>query len=89
MDADQVIEIGQQALLTAMFTAAPVLLTALAIGLLIGMIQAATQIQEMTLSFIPKLFGMAMALTLFGKYMLGLLVRFTETLYEQIPTILG
>ncbi|MGV6852445.1 MAG: flagellar biosynthesis protein FliQ [bacterium] len=89
MDADTVIEIGQQALFAAAATAAPVLLTALGIGLVIGMLQAATQIQEMTLSFIPKLLGMVLAITIFGTYMLDTLVTFTTNIISQIPSLIA
>ena len=58
-------------------------------GLLIGMLQAATQIQEMTLSFIPKMIGMGAALLFAGPWMLAMLVEFTEGLYERIPFLLG
>lgn len=68
---------------------APLLLSALAIGLLVGMIQAATQIQEMTLTFIPKLVVMALALILAGSWMIGLLTDFTINLIESIPDLIG
>ena len=69
--------------------AAPLLLSALVVGLLIGMFQAATQIQEMTLSFIPKLAVMALALMLLGPWMIHLVVDFTERLYGNIPALIG
>jgi flagellar biosynthetic protein FliQ len=72
-----------------MWVCAPILLTALALGLLIGMLQAATQIQEMTLSFIPKMIGMGAALLLAGPWMLAMLVEFTQGLYERIPFLIG
>lgn len=89
MDNDFVIQVGQQALTVAVMVAAPILLTALVIGLFIGMLQAATQIQEMTLSFIPKLLGMALALALFGNYMLQLILDFFHQIMEYIPVVLG
>lgn len=72
-----------------MWVCAPILLTALVLGLLIGMLQAATQIQEMTLSFIPKMIGMGAALLIAGPWMLAMLVEFTQGLYERIPFLIG
>lgn len=89
MTPELVVDVGRQALLVVIALSAPVLLTALAIGLAIGMLQAATQIQEMTLSFIPKLLGMFLALMFAGHYMLGLVVDFTERLYLSIPGMIG
>jgi flagellar biosynthesis protein FliQ len=89
MTPEMVMEVGRQALLVIVMLAAPVLLTALAIGLAIGMIQAATQIQEMTLSFIPKLLGMFAALLIAGAWMLDLIVDFTLRIYESVPALIG
>jgi len=72
-----------------MMLAAPLLLSALAVGLLIGVFQAATQIQEMTLSFIPKLISLACALLIFGAWMLRMLTEFTLRLFGDIPGMLG
>jgi flagellar biosynthetic protein FliQ len=66
---------------------APLLVVALAVGLVIGIIQAATSINEMTLSFIPKLIAEALALLLFGGWMLNTLVDFTRSIFERIPTL--
>jgi flagellar biosynthetic protein FliQ len=79
-------EFGQHALYVAMLVAAPLLLTALAVGLLIGVIQAATQINEMTLSFIPKLIAMALVALITGPWMLRVLVQFTRQLIESLPS---
>lgn len=89
MSPHQVLDVGQHALYIMMLLAAPLLLTALAIGLLIGMFQAATQINEMTLSFIPKLIGLALALLIAGPWLLHTLVDFTERLFHNIPGLLG
>ena len=62
---------------------------ALALGLVIGMVQAATSIQEMTLSFIPKLLGLVLVLAVGGHWMLGLLVDYTRDLITSIPSLLG
>src|SRR5690606_16304495 len=89
MSPESVIEIGRQALLMTALLAAPLLLSALAAGLLIGMFQAATQINEMTLSFIPKLLVLAAALWLGGGWMLRVIVGYTESLLLDIPLLLG
>jgi flagellar biosynthetic protein FliQ len=72
-----------------MMLAAPLLLSALAVGLLIGVFQAATQIQEMTLSFIPKLMVLVFALLAAGPWMLRMLMEFTLRLFADIPGMLG
>jgi flagellar biosynthetic protein FliQ len=89
MTPDTVIDIAQEALYVTALLAAPMLLTALGVGLLIGMVQAATQIQEMTLSFIPKLIGVAVALIVAGHWMISLVVNFTEELFFNIPSLIG
>ncbi|MBD3619624.1 MAG: flagellar biosynthesis protein FliQ [Gammaproteobacteria bacterium] len=89
MTPDTVIDIAQEALYVTALLAAPMLLTALGVGLLIGMVQAATQIQEMTLSFIPKLIGVAVALIVAGHWMMNLVINFTEELYYNIPNLIG
>ena len=89
MTPDQVIDISQQVrYLIAMITA-PMLLSALAIGLLIGMFQAATSINEQTLSFIPKLMVLLLSILIAGPWMLNLLLSFTRRLYLGIPGLLG
>jgi flagellar biosynthetic protein FliQ len=85
MTPESVMEFGQHAMYVAMLVAAPLLLTALAVGLLVGVIQAATQINEMTLSFIPKLMAMAVVALIAGPWMLRLLVQFTRQLIEGLP----
>ena len=85
MTPESIMEFGQHALYVAMLVAAPLLLTALAVGVLIGVIQAATQINEMTLSFIPKLIAMALVALIAGPWMLRTLVQFTRHLIESLP----
>jgi len=85
MTPDMVIEIGRQALIVTALLAAPLLISALAVGLLVGMFQAATQIQDMTLSFIPKLIVLVIALGLTGHWMLRLLIDYTRNLFQMIP----
>jgi flagellar biosynthetic protein FliQ len=89
MTPESVVQIGQEAIKVTALMAAPLLLSALLIGLLVGMFQAATQIQEMTLSFIPKLAVMALALMVAGPWMIHLVVNFTERLFESIPALIG
>ena len=87
MDTAMVIDLGRQALWAIALISAPLLGEALAVGLVIGIIQAATSINEMTLSFIPKLIALALALLLFGSWMLVTLVDFTRSIFERIPTL--
>ena len=89
MDADTILQIGRESLYLTVMLAAPLLLSALAIGLLIGIFQAATQIQEQTLSFIPKLVALVFALTLGGPWMVNAWLYFCRRLFEQIPALIG
>lgn len=87
MDTAMVIDLGKQTIWVTILISAPLLGVALAVGLFIGIIQAATSINEMTLSFIPKLLVMAMALALFGSWQLVTLVDFARSIFERIPTL--
>ncbi len=89
MTPETVTTIGQQALWVTILIASPLLGSALAVGLLVGMVQAATQINEMTLSFIPKLLVLVMALVLAGPWMLSVIVNYTRQLMEQIPSLIS
>ena len=89
MTPETVTTIGQQALWVTMMIASPMLLSALAVGLMVGMIQAATQINEMTLSFIPKLLVLVLSLVLAGPWMLSVIVNYTRQLMEQIPSLIS
>ena len=89
MTPEIVTTIGQQALWVTMLIAAPMLLSALAVGLLVGMFQAATQINEMTLSFIPKLLILVASLVVAGPWMLSVIVNYTRQLMEQIPSLIS
>ncbi len=89
MTSDTILTLGVEALKVTMLLSAPLLLTGLLVGVLIGMLQAATQIQEMTLSFIPKLIAMAFVLALTGHWMLGLAVDYTRALFSSIPGLIG
>jgi len=89
MTPETVVTVGRHALEMTLLLAAPLLLTALAVGLIVGIFQAATQINEMTLSFIPKLLAMAAVLALTGPWMLRTLVEYTRSLIESIPGMIG
>jgi flagellar biosynthesis protein FliQ len=89
MTPDAVMSIGTRALEITLLLAAPMLVVALVTGLLIGVFQAATQINEMTLSFIPKLIAMAATLMIAGPWMLKLIVGYTRELFESIPGLVG
>ena len=87
MDVAQVIDLGRESLWVAVMVAAPLLGVALSVGLIIGIFQAATSIQEMTLSFIPKLGVMVLALITFGSWQLAVMVDFFQRIFERIPTL--
>jgi len=86
---ETVTTIGQQALWVTMLIAAPMLLSALAVGLLVGMFQAATQINEMTMSFIPKLLVLVVALVFAGPWMLSVISNYTVQLIQRIPSLIS
>lgn len=88
MNPEMIMSLGSGALGTMLLLSMPLLLTALAIGLLVGVFQAATQINEMTLSFIPKLIGMALTMVVAGPWMLKLIVSYTRELFESIPSLI-
>jgi len=89
MTPETVMTIGRQALELTLLVAAPLLLTALVIGLVVSIFQAATQINEMTLSFIPKLLGMFVVLIIAGPWMIGLLLDYMQRLFSSIPWMVG
>lgn len=88
MTVSDVIDIGQDALLTAALLAGPILGVILLLGLLIGILQAATSIQEMTLSFVPKLLGLILLLYFIGNWQLGVLINYFERLMDALPMYL-
>ena len=89
MTPEMVLDMGRESLYLTMLLSAPLLGAALAVGLLIGVFQAATQIQEMTLSFIPKLAALVFALLIAGPWMLRLLTEYSVRLFMAIPGMLG
>ena len=89
MSQDQVVSICVSTMEIALKLAMPILLVGLIIGLLVSIFQAVTQIQEQTLSFIPKIAGLAVVLVVGGPWMLGQLLTWTEGLYASIPKLVG
>jgi flagellar biosynthesis protein FliQ len=89
VNEDVVINVSMQAMQLAFKIAMPLLLVGLVIGLVVSVFQAVTQIQEQTLSFIPKIAGLAVVLVVAGPWMLGQLMTWTEELYGQIPKLVG
>ena len=89
MTPENVMELAHRMLLVTSMVAAPLLLIALIAGLAIGMLQAATQINESTLSFIPKLLLLVLTLFAAGPWMLRVLTDFTHDLYTSIPAVIG
>ncbi|MBB1160591.1 flagellar biosynthesis protein FliQ [Aquariibacter albus] len=89
MDPQQVITFGQQGLMLLLTLAAPLLLTVLAVGLVISIVQAATQLHEATLSFVPKLVAACAVLALAGPWMLNSLVEYLQRMLQAIPGVVG
>ena len=89
MTPESVIHIGREALEVTILLLAVLLLPALAVGLLVSMFQAATQINEVTLSFIPKLLVTLLALVIAGPWMLNVMVDYMRRLIENIPNVIG
>ncbi len=89
MTPDTIVSIGYQAMQVALTLVSVIILPALAVGLLVSMFQAATQINEQTLSFIPKLMVIAGALAFAGPWLLRLMVSYTERLIQNIPYLIG
>ena len=89
MNEDVVVNLVMQAMTLAFKVAMPLLGVALVLGLAVSVVQAVTQIQEQTLSFIPKIVGMALVLVVAGPWMLEEIITYTERLYSSIPTLVG
>lgn len=89
MTPETITTIAQQALLVTFLVALPLLGVALVVGLLVSLIQAATQLNEMTLSFVPKVVAMGLAAVLAGPWMLHVMMDFTIRLFESIPHLLN
>jgi flagellar biosynthesis protein FliQ len=87
MDAAAVVDVIREAMWVAVLISSPLLLVALGVGLFIGIIQAATSINEATLSFIPKLAALAVTMVIFGGWQIGTMVDFTRRIFERIPSL--
>jgi flagellar biosynthesis protein FliQ len=89
MTQDQVVSLVVDAMSVSLKIALPVLLVSLVVGLAVSIFQAVTQIQEQTLTFIPKVVAMAVVVVIAGPWMLGQIVSYTQNLYESIPSLVG
>jgi len=89
MVISEVLTLGQEALWVAVMVASPLLGMALLVGVVVGIVQAATSIQEMTLSFIPKLLVLVLALLAFGGWQIMIMTRFIQRMFEYIPMMLA
>ena len=89
MTPEAVLDIGTQALLVAAKLAAPLLVTALVVGFAISLLQSITQVQEVTLSFVPKFIAVGVALVIAGNWMITEIVAFTHLMFDRIPMLLG
>ena len=89
MDTSAVLDIGVQGLIVAAKLCAPILVTALVVGFAVSLLQSITQIQEVTLSFVPKAIAVALAILICGHWMIAEMVAFTNDLFARIPGLLG
>jgi len=89
MDSQQVFTVGQQALMLMLTVAAPILLSILIVGLLVSIFQAATQIHESTLSFVPKMVAAVAVMAVAGPWMLTTLVEYLQRMLQSIPSAVG
>jgi flagellar biosynthetic protein FliQ len=89
MTDTDILDIAIDTMFVALKLSAPILLTALVLGFAISLFQAMTQIQEFTLSFVPKVVGVGVALIVSGNWMLHTLIDFTQDLFDRIPSLLG
>ncbi|MFF1632398.1 flagellar biosynthesis protein FliQ [Leifsonia sp. NPDC058248] len=89
MDANAVLDIAMQGLIVTAKLAAPIVITALVVGFAISLVQSITQIQEVTLSFVPKAAAVGVALLICGHWMISEMITFTNVLFEKIPSLLG
>ena len=89
MSEEAVISLAEQGIITILMVAGPLLILALAVGLLVSIFQATTQIQEQTLAFIPKIIAVLVGVVFFGPWMLTKLVQFTTNIYENMHLFIG
>ncbi|HHX94573.1 MAG TPA: flagellar biosynthesis protein FliQ [Clostridia bacterium] len=88
MSQDFIIHLAREAMVVALFLAGPPLALGLVVGLAVSVLQATTQIQEQTLTFVPKIVAVFIAILLFGSWMLDNIVRFTENLFASLPSLI-
>ena len=88
MTQDYIIHLAREAMVVAMMLAGPPLIFGLIVGLAVSILQATTQIQEQTLTFVPKIIAVFLGILLFGSWMLNTIVRFTENLIGSLPTLI-
>ncbi|NMB32950.1 MAG: flagellar biosynthesis protein FliQ [Clostridium sp.] len=84
MEQGMIIELAQRAIMTVIFVAAPVLILSLLVGLAVSIFQATTQIQEQTLTFVPKILAILIGIVIFGSWMLRVLIEFTQGIYMNL-----
>ena len=89
MTPTSVVELGRQALEVTLLVSAPLFIAALVTGLIVSIFQAATQINENTLSFVPKLVAIFLTLVIGGPWMLSVMITYIQQLYEAIPAMIG
>jgi flagellar biosynthesis protein FliQ len=89
MNQDTVVNLATQAMTLGLEVAGPILIVGLIIGLAVSLFQAVTQIQEQSLSFIPKIVGLALLIVILGPWMLDRLINYTTNLYMSIPSLIG
>jgi flagellar biosynthesis protein FliQ len=89
MESSQVFTLGQQGLMTLLTVAGPVLIVVLLVGIVVSIFQAATQINEATLSFVPKMVAAVLVMAIAGPWMLSVLVDYLRTMLQTIPSMVG
>lgn len=89
MTSETVLALTERGIITILLVAGPILLLALAVGLLVSIFQATTQIQEQTLAFIPKIIAVLIGIVVFGSWMLNVIVEFTTGIYENLSFFVG
>jgi flagellar biosynthetic protein FliQ len=89
MDAQQVIDLGRQAIMVGLLISAPILVVGTLVGLIIGLVQALTQIQDQTVSFVPKIVAMFLVLSLCLPWLIQQLVEYSSDLYKNVPQVVA
>lgn len=89
MTSETVLALTERGIITILLVAGPILILALAVGLLVSIFQATTQIQEQTLAFIPKIISVLVGVVVFGSWMLNVIVEFTTDIYENLSFFVG